>query len=179
MHFRSYSSEGFVLSQKRFSEADKLIVVYSKDYGKITLLAKGARKPTSKKRGHIEIFSLVRFSAYRSGIDILIEAQLINSFKLIKKSLKKVSLAYYICEVINKITKEGEENRQLYEVINTTFDKLSKTNSLKELRLEFIHNLLFVLGYLPYGKHIDVDGVLNDVLERNLYSVRVGKRVLV
>jgi len=60
---KTYSSEGIILSRKNYGEADRILTVFSKNYGKVTLLAKGIRKLISKKRGHLEIFSEVKFSA--------------------------------------------------------------------------------------------------------------------
>lgn len=176
---RSYSSKGFILSRKNYSEADRILTIYSQKYGKITLLAKGVRKLKSKKRGHLEIFSQISFSATTTkGFDILTEATTINDYKSIRKSLKKVSLAYYFCEVVGKITKE-ESNAEVYSILNIVYRKLQNTKELKKLKLEFIYKLLVALGYLPRNKKlIDSDYVLEVVLERQINSIRVGKKVL-
>ena len=56
---RYYKLEAIVLSKKRIGEADSLVKVYSRQMGKTTLLAKGVRKPTSRKRGSLDNFSHV------------------------------------------------------------------------------------------------------------------------
>lgn len=178
---RTYSSKGFVLARKNYSEADRILTIYSQKYGKVTLLAKGIRKIKSRKRGHLEIFSEVNFSAsIVKGFDILTEAQILNDYKDIRASLKKVSLGYYFCEVVSKITREGEPSKEVYSILDIVYGKLQKTTKLKTLRFEFIYRLLTELGYWPKGKKIiDADQVLENVLERGLNSVRVGKKMLV
>ena len=47
---RHYSTQGVILATRSYSEADRLIVVFSRDYGKVTLIAKGVRKPKKQKR---------------------------------------------------------------------------------------------------------------------------------
>lgn len=177
---RTYSSKGFVLSKKNYSEADRLITIFSQKYGKLTLIAKGVRKTKSKKRGHLEIFSQINFSATKTkGMDILTEVETINNYKKIRDNLKKVSLAYYFCEVVSKISREGEENNEIYKILEIVFEKLKTETKLKKLKTDFIYNLLVKLGYWPRGKKIiDADEVLENVLERGLNSVRVGKKLL-
>lgn len=177
---RNYSSKGFVLSRKNYSEADRILTIYSQKYGKLTLLAKGVRKVKSRKRGNLEVFSKISFSASKAkGFDILTEAKIINDYKEIRSGLKKISLAYYICEVVNKITREDEASPEIYRLLTTAFKKLQKTKELKKLRLKFVYNLLVALGYWPKDKKlVDADLVLEEVLERSLSSVRVGKKML-
>lgn len=180
MKQRNYSTQALILAIKDYSEADRIIVVYTKDFGKLSLIAKGVRKTKSKKRGHLEIFNHLNFSAVKSkGLDIMIEADLINSFPNIRKNLKKISVGYYFCEVIGKITKEDEKHVILFDFLIDYFGKLEKENNLKSLRMSFIKNLLINLGYWPEGKKIiDADKVLEAVIERNINSSRVGKRIL-
>lgn len=180
MKLRTYSSEGIVLSRKNYSEADRILVVFSKHFGKLTLLAKGIRKIKSKKRGHLEIFSKIKFSAaYGHGFDIMTEAEIINDFAGVRTNLNKISLAYYFCEVVNKITHDDGKPSTVYSLLSTALEQLEKETKLKKLRLKFIYDLLIEMGYWPIGKKlIDADIVLDDVIERKINSVRVGKAVL-
>jgi DNA repair protein RecO (recombination protein O) len=176
----SYSSSGIVLGRKNYGEADRIISVYSKDHGRISLIAKGIRRPKSRKRGHLEIFSLLKFQAISGrGIDLMTEAEIVDDFKEIRKSLSKVSLAYYFMEVIGKITHEQEQNIDLFNLIFDTLNKLKTETKLKELRLNFILKLLTTMGYWPHGQDLpNPDEVLEEVIERQIYAERVGKRML-
>lgn len=177
---RSFSSEGIVLARRNYGEADRILSVYSKAHGRISVLAKGVRRPTSKKRGHIEVFSRINFQATTGhGIDLITEAEVIDGYREIRNSLKKVSLAYYLMEVVGRITHEGEQNPHLYGLILSYFDKLKKTKSLRRLRLDFVRDLLVMMGYWPSHKYLsDPDRKLEEVIERQIASVRVGKRMV-
>ena len=180
MRGRSYSDEGIVLAKRSFGEADRIISLYTKSHGRVSYVAKGIRRPLSRKRGHIEVFNQIRLQAsVGRGIDILTEAEIINSFPEIRVSLKRVSLAYYFMEVVGRMTREHEANQELYELIYESLDKLNKTRQLKKLRLEFVVNVLTLLGFWPKGKKlISPDVKLEEVIERSIASVRVGKRML-
>lgn len=180
MKQRTYTTEGIILFRKNYHEADRILVIYSKHYGKLTLLVKGIRKIKSKKRGHLEIFSQIKFSAVKNkGMDIMTETETISDFYKIRANLNKISLAYYFCEVVNKITREDEQITSIYNLLLITLKQLEKEEKLKTLRLEFVFNLLTKMGYWPIDKKlVDADNALSDVLERTLDSVRVGKRIL-
>ena len=180
MKQRQYTSEGIILSRKNYSEADRILVCFSKHYGKLKLLAKGIRKIKSKKRGHLEIFSKVKFSAVSGhGMGIITETETINDFSGVRSNLNKISLAYYFCEVVNKITHEDGNLSTVYSLLSTALERLEVETELKKLRLKFIYDLLTEMGYWPEDKKlIDSDIVLEDIIERKLSSVRVGKIVL-
>jgi len=177
---RTYSDEGIVLARRNFGEADRILSIYSKNHGRISVIAKGIRKLTSRKRGHLEIFSYIRFQAVEGhGIGILTEVETINSFESFKKDLKKVSLAYFFCEVIGKITHEHERNDGIFELILNYLEKLQFEDRLKSLRMNFILDLLVIAGFWPKEKKlVNPDEKLEEVIERSINSIRVGRKVL-
>lgn len=177
---RSFSSEGFVLARRDFGEADRIIDVYSKEKGKISLIAKGVRRPKSRKRGHLEIFSKVKFQAASGrGMDIMTEVETIDDYGAVRKSMKKISLAYYFMEVAGKITHEGGESAGVYYLLSDSMEELKSALKLKALRIDFVVKLLKLLGFWPKDKDLPFpDEKLEEVLERQIYSKRVGKEML-
>jgi len=177
---QSYSSEGIVLAVRDYGEADRIVIIFSKGFGKLTLLAKGVRKPSSRKRGHIEVFNQIKFSAVKGrGFDLITEAEIINSFRKLRKSLKKVAVSYYVIETIGKTTHDFEPNQSLYDLILSILTKIELTDDLKTTRINFVVDLLTTLGYWPKGKVLkDPDAKLQEVTERKIHTLRVGKRLL-
>ncbi len=180
MRSRSYSSEGIILARRNYSEADRIIVIYSRDNGKLGLIAKGVRRTKSRKRGSIEVFSHIRFSAARGkSLDILTEAEIITSFPQIRKNLRKVSVAYYFIEVIGRLTHEEEKNEQLFSLLLKYLKSLQKEKELKKLRMTFVKDVLVLLGYWPRNRTLDnPDSVLEEATERSINSLGVGKKLL-
>ena len=180
MRPKRYSSEAIVLARRNFSEADRILTVFSKHYGKIVLLAKGVRKPKSRKRGSIEIFSIFKFSSARGKVfDIVTEVEIIDSFNIIRDDLKKVSLAYFFMEVVDRITQEGEKSTQMYKFINSFMEELISSKNLRKLKNEFIKEILTISGFWPENRQIEnPTKTLEYVLERKISSARVGKKVL-
>lgn len=177
---RKFSSEGVILKRVNYGEADRFLTVYSKDFGKISLLAKGVRKPISRKRGHVEVFSLIKFSGVKGKtLYLLEEAWLIQSFPRIRDSLKKTLVAYFLLETVDKLTHEHEPNHNLYNLLLATLSKLQVATRLKSLRKNFVVEALIILGFWPMGKPLsDPDRVLRTIAEKEISTIRVGKRIL-
>lgn len=180
MRPRTYSSEAVVLSRKNYGEADRILTVFSRHFGKLRLLAKGVRKPRSRKRGHIEVFSRIRFSVSKGNwLDIITEAELIDSYDIIRKDLKKVAVAYYICEVMNYATREEEKNQDIFEKLVFYLSLIGRENKLGIIRKQFVYDILVDLGFWPKGKILqNPDLMIEEIIERKLGSARVGKKVL-
>jgi len=107
------------------------------------------------------------------------EAELLDPYEEIRSDLKKTALAYYFIEVISKITQEGEKNEDLYEFIQDYLFMLKTDVKYKKLRFDFIYNVLVLMGYWPKDKTlINHDEVLENILERQINSKRVGEKLL-
>lgn len=180
---RTYKSEGIVLKRTNFGEADKIITVFSKHYGKITLIAKGIRRLTSKKRGNLELFNQVSFFAHKGkGLDIITETEPLDSFSSWRADLQKIATAYQICEMIDKLTAEGSEQEELYDLLVSYLKAIAITeqNDLAILANNFGVNLLKDLGFLPRNKilpqNFNVTAYIEDIIERELKSKKfLGK----
>ncbi len=177
---KSFNDEGIILARRNYGEADRILIVFSKNHGRISLLAKGVRKMGSRKRGHLEIFNHIKFQAvYGRGLDLITEAEIIENFAEVRKNLKRVSLAYYFMEVVGRTTHDEEPHRELFDLILDYLNKLKTEIKLKDLRLSFIIKILTILGFWPYGKTlVNPEGKLEEVIERKLYSQRVGKKLV-
>lgn len=176
---KSFNDEGIILARRNYSEADRILVVFSKNHGRISVLAKGIRKMGSRKRGHLEIFNHIKFQAVKGrGLDLITEAEIIENFSSIRESLRKVSLAYYFMEVVGRTTHGEEPHRELFDFILDYLNKLKTETKLKKLRLDFIVELLITLGFWPRSQTlINPEGKLEEVIERKLNSERVGKKI--
>ena len=177
---KNYSSEAVVLSRKNYGESDRIISVFSKNYGKLNFLAKGVRRSLSRKRGHIEVFSRVKFLGLKGrALNIVTEVELMDSFSSLRKDLRRVSVAYFLVDVVKKITSEEEKHAELYDLLVKTLEELKYQTNLKTLRRNFAFRVLTVLGYWPKERLLEnPDILLRDVLERDLGSIRVGKALL-
>ena len=93
---RTYRTEAIVLKRTDFGEADRLLTLFSKDLGKISAIAKGARKPQSRKTGHVELFMRSKFFIAKGrNLDIITQAEMVDPHAPLREDLLRVSLASY------------------------------------------------------------------------------------
>jgi len=142
-----YKTEGIILKRKNFGEADKVLTIFTKHYGKIKVIAKGIRKITSKKAGTLELFNHCKLVlAKGKDLDIITEAQVINNFSSWRKNLNKVGVAWYFCELVDKLTAEEQANKDIFELLKNYLENLNQGNKPQFIR-SFEEHLLNQLGF--------------------------------
>jgi len=181
---KTYKSEGIVLKRTNFGEADKIVTIYSKHYGKVTLLAKGIRRMTSRKRGNLELFNQVVFFASKGkGMDIVTETELLDSFSSWRKDLKKVAIAYQLCEMVDKLTVEGSEQEEVYKLLVSCLSNLSSVTPTNQNTFlnSFGINLLKLLGFWPKEKpfpaNLRVSTFIEDIIEKELKAKKFLSKI--
>jgi DNA repair protein RecO (recombination protein O) len=109
---RLYPTDGIILHRIDFGEADRLLTVFTPRLGRLRLLAKGARKLTSRKAGHIEPFTYVHLLVARGrNLDIVSQVETLEAFRPLREDLERASQAYYLAELISGFIEEGDETR--------------------------------------------------------------------
>ena len=145
MYFRT---EGIILSQKNFAEADKLLTIYTKKYGKISCIAKTATRPLSKKAGHIELGNWCRiFVAKGKNIDLLTEAEIKKAFGVCDLSVEKANKIYHLLEVVNYLTPTYQKNLKIFDLLANFLNKTAQNKDFNLLSSIFKIKLLALLGY--------------------------------
>ena len=147
---RSQRVEAIVLKHADFGEADRLLTLYCREQGKIRALAKGARKPGSRKGGHLEPFSRVSL-LLGSGRDLQIvqQAEAIETNSAFSEDLVALGYASYAVELLDKFSGDHDENRALYRLLRDTLERLSGGADL-QLPVRFYEvRLLDLVGFRP------------------------------
>jgi DNA repair protein RecO (recombination protein O) len=149
-----YKTEGIVLKSMEYKEADKIVTIYTKDYGKITAIAKGVRKTKSKFGSSLEILTHSIFLIYKGrNIDIVSQTEILESFFSTSKEVIKFAFAANCVEIVNKLTVEREINIGLFNLLKEVLHYLRETNDPKLLTLSFKWQTMSILGYRPSLNH--------------------------
>jgi DNA repair protein RecO (recombination protein O) len=147
---RVYRTESIVLRRTDFGEADRLLTVFTPERGKLRLIAKGARKPTSRKSGHVELFSRGQFLvAVGRELDIVTQAETLEPFLALREDLLRTTYAYYVADLADAFTADRDENRPLYELLNDAFGWLCVADDLPLFARYYELHLLGLVGYQP------------------------------
>ena len=147
---RVYRTEAIVLRRSDFGEADRLLTVLTPDRGKLRLVAKGARKPTSRKSGHVELFSHGQFMvAVGRDLDIVTQAETLEPFLPLRGDLSRTTYAYYLAELADAFTADRDENRPLFDLLREALGWLCEAEDLPLLARYYELHLLGLVGYQP------------------------------
>jgi len=146
---RVYKTEAIVLKHINLGEADRILTLYTPNYGKLRVAAKGVRKPKSRLGGHVELLTRsAMLLAQGRNLDIVTQSQTIDSFLPLRSDLWKTSCALYMAELVDSFTEEQDENYPLYRLFIDALHWLESADEGLTLRYFEIH-LINYLGYRP------------------------------
>lgn len=163
---RVYRTDGIILRRSDWGEADRLVTLFTPGFGKLRVVAPGARKPQSRKSGHLELFTYGTYVLARGRtFDKLTQAETRAYFPGLRESLDRITCASLAAEFVDRFIQEHDENALLYELLLKTLaildDPAQSPDPLLALRY-FEVRALSLLGYQPQVYHCIV---CNDPLE--------------
>ncbi len=174
---RLYRVEAIVLKRRNIGEADRLVTLFSKERGKVTAMAKGIRRITSKRAPHLEVFSRIVLMIHKGKrFDTITEVAPLDTFSTLRKYLPRVSVAYVLCELIDVLLPEHQEHRDVYQQIFDALLSLDTSHPSKTFLADFSRDLLMSLGFLSFSKVLTEDGLIayiEQLTERRLKTKRL------
>ncbi len=145
-----YKTEGIVLKSYNLKEADRILVIYTKDHGKINCVAKGVRRNQSKLRGFTQFLTYADFVLYPGkSLDTITQCEPKEMFAEIKGDLERWAVANFLVELLLPVIQEKQVQESLFYEFLTALHLVS---NLKEPRLGaifFTVRLLQLSGYQP------------------------------
>lgn len=179
---RNYKTEGIVIRRRNYAETDRILTIFTKESGKIRTKAVGVRRINSRRSAHVELLNYSAFSLYRGrGMPLVLEAQTIENFAEVKNDLYKTGLAYHICELVDGLCAENQENRASFFLLKNTLAKLTHSINVASLIHEFEVELLTILGFWPRARiaqSINTEYFIENILERKLKSKQIIPRLV-
>lgn len=151
--FRSVRVDAVVLRHSDYGEADRLLSLYTRQLGKIRAIAKGVRKLTSRKAGHVEPFTYARLQLSKgsgNGLLILTQAETVDAYLPIRDDLVLTAHAAYILELLDRFTYDDEtENATLFRLLTDTLSRLASKADPWLVSRYYEIRLLDQLGFRP------------------------------
>jgi DNA repair protein RecO (recombination protein O) len=150
---RLYQTECIILGRRDYGEADRVLITLTPE-GRLDLLAKGVRKPTSRKSGHLELFTRARLLVARveNYWDIVSQAEAIVLRAGLREDFERATYARYLSELIVRFF-EHESNPQLYQVFDRALDDLEVVEKPELLVRWYEQRLLNLAGFRPEWDH--------------------------
>lgn len=181
---RVYKAEGIILKRKNVGEADRILTMYTKEYGKVRAIAKGVRKTTSRRAPHLEIFMRVGAVLHAGKtLESISEVTPIEIYAGIRTDLARVSMAYYLCELVDSLLPERQEHRDVFVLLADALDAVRDAPSpgIYGISKSFTLELLWALGFLPEHKELTGEKLQNfieTITERRIKSTHFAKLLM-
>lgn len=148
----NYVTNAINLKSYNLNDADKIIIMYSKENGLIKGVAKGIKKPKSKLGARMDLLVANTLQLLKGrSMDTIIQAQTINHFRKTREDIDKLTLSTYISEVVMNFG-EGSESasKDIYELLYKALDKISTAKDKKGMliaTIKFQLKMLLIMGF--------------------------------
>ena len=147
---RVYRTDAIVLRRSDLGEADRLLTLFTAQRGKLRVVAKGVRRPGSKKAGHLEPFTLVNLLLARGReLDIITQAEAVRTFPQIRADLLRLGLAASVAELIDRFGIQESDSHDLFQLAADTLDRLDREAEPEAALRYFQVRLLDLVGFRP------------------------------
>ncbi len=175
-----YKTEAIVLKSRKQGETSKIVTVFSRLFGKQSLMAKGSRNIKSKYLGVLEPLNYIRVIIYRKEtreLQYISQAEIIEHFPSIHEQLGKIALAAIPCEIIDKTENPEHANPRLFQLLLDTLRALEKADTgLRNIIRAFQLRFIDLSGFHPDFSHCslcekeEIDGFIYFMLDKGAYA---------
>ncbi|MFA5927385.1 MAG: DNA repair protein RecO [Patescibacteria group bacterium] len=144
---------GIVIKRQDFSEADRILTIFTERFGKVKAMARGVRKISARLAGSLEPFMLVDLQLYPGRTFFTVTGASIKSdFSLIQTDIRKIANAFYVGELVDRFEKEELKSSEVFSLLVQSLQSLATTEDPLVLRV-FEIGLLKQAGFWPELSH--------------------------
>ncbi|MBI4417634.1 MAG: DNA repair protein RecO [Ignavibacteriales bacterium] len=122
-------TDAVVLKSMRFRDTSKIVTFYTRKFGKLAAVAKGAREPKSKFGAALEPMTEVHLVLYKKDqrdLQLVSQCDILRPFKTIHSEMPKMEAAMSVLELLHQLTHDEEENPALYRLVTDTLEAVEQ-----------------------------------------------------
>jgi len=144
-----YKTSGIVIKRMNFGEADRILTVLTERFGKVKAIAKGVRKTKSRLAGSLEPYMLLDLQLHEGKTFYIVTgAIIVKEFSDLHLNLQKMSQAFYIGEISDKILQENQKINLVFEIFKDGLLEIEQSGSNFLLRI-FELRMIEAAGFKP------------------------------
>jgi DNA repair protein RecO (recombination protein O) len=148
----SEKTDAIVIRLVDFSESSAVVTLFTREFGKVSALAKGAKRPKSAFESALDLLAVVRIVFLRKSsdaLDLLTEAKLSRRFRAASRDLSRLYAAYYIAELLHDLTDHGDPHPELFDAADAALAALDGDGDVPAILVRFELTLLRLVGHMP------------------------------
>lgn len=164
--------EGIVIRTNHYGETNKIVTLYTREWGKIGVMARGAKKPNSRLAAITQLFTYGQFLVQKSsGLGGLQQGEMISSMRAIKEDIVLTAYASYVIDLTDKSTDEKKPNPFLFELLFQTLNYINEGYDPEIIVHIYEMKMLNTLGLYPTLNQCTVCGSTDGTFS---FSIREG-----
>ena len=154
MRSRTYRAEAIVLKTIDFGETDRILTLLTRHFGKVSVVAKGIRKPTSRLAGHAEPLTHANYQLARGrNLDVLTGAESLALYRELREDLGGIAAGWYIVELADRFAMERSPSAPLFDLVESALRHLTAGHVPALVCRWFDLHLLDRTGFRPELGH--------------------------
>ncbi len=159
---RLYATDAIVLSRFDLGEADRVLTLLTPELGKIKVIAKGIRRPTSRLGGTLEPFAELRLNLARGRtFDVVTGVAVVRAFLHLRDALEPTATAWYFAELVDRSLEERHSAEPLYLLLRRAYELLDAGMAAGRVARWYEMRLADELGVRPeVDRCVECDRVL-------------------
>jgi DNA repair protein RecO (recombination protein O) len=145
-------TDALVIRQADWSESSRVVTFFTREFGKVAVIAKGAKRLKSSFEVALDLLTTCRIVFFRkssSALDILTEAKLLQRFKPRSGDIRSLYCGYFVAELLDGLSEEYDPHPQLYDEAQATLNVFATDGPLELAMLRFELAVLREIGQLP------------------------------
>ncbi len=165
-----FSTSGVLLRKIEYGDYDLILIFLTRSKGKISVIAKNAKKSVKRFAGILEPFFLLDIvcKVGKGNFAVLLEADLINSYGKIRTDINKIAYASYWAEIISTRIEDRCQNSKLFDLLNHVLDVINSDRFIdKEISILFLMKFLLLWGTVPLLEKCCVCGISVEKIKSN------------
>jgi DNA repair protein RecO (recombination protein O) len=151
--------EGIVIKNTDYGETNKIMHVYTREFGKLGMMARGAKKPNSRLAAVSQVFTYGQFLFHPSrGLGTLQQGGILSSMRYLREDIFKTAYGAFIIELLDKAVEEKKPNPYLFELLLRSLEYMNEDYDMEIITDIFEMKMLNVLGLYPVMNECAVCG---------------------
>jgi DNA repair protein RecO (recombination protein O) len=146
------SAEGIILRKYYLRETSYILVIFTREFGKIRGVIKGVRNPYPQFAGNFESLTRAQVLFYKKKkrpLDLITQCEALEYFVPARKDIERLTYASYFIELVDTVTTDHDENAELYDILIEGLRMLVPGSGAKRICRIFELKMLGALGFSP------------------------------
>lgn len=148
------TTEAIILKTMRYGESSRILTIYSREFGKLSVVAKGARDSKNRMGSATQCFNHVQCVIYRKpsrDLHLLSQCDLVVPYYRVAEDLDRLEAAMAVIELVNAVSQGEEKNEPLFFLLRQTLEIINAATKNSQNALCFFEiRLSDILGFKPH-----------------------------